>query len=751
MITRTIGSGGSFPELGAAITWLKAQGSLSDDYTFWDISKYTITTNEIGIIGPINGNTVEFTADREGGYEITTEIQTYFIISSGASPENDATILFKNKTIINTYGPVTARTLFNIIPLGITGGTEGIVKISYDNIIMINNSVYYPTRIVCIGLSGLDRHEYTTCTITNSKFYGFQELFQIFAFEIILQIIIENVICDYMKIGIRFLPYAPTAQNVTLRNVVSMRTQGRDDWELNTDSIGLLIENCADSDNTLDQGSNNQHNINPTLEFQSLDPNFDSYLKLTPGTVTNGIYTPGAPQLGQTGIQPEYAGNTDIAGESRPDAGGWFSIGPHSQLYIERTIEDIYNINPVNYKNNIDLLLKKKAFSVNKIIITNRNNEIVSDDNQYTSYDFDTQYGSLASIFNCSLVNNKADIEPGYGIQLLIDGKIKFRGVIQRKNHVVSKDSNLITLSGKDRSGILVESYCNTYKDYNSTSPADIIDGLIAQTNFYVKQKGTIDETADSTGFNNATDISSRNSAILHDLDNSDTLNERADITTYDAVFLRLSAINHFKIDIGDRVYQKIEKLVKSQGYEVMYMPDGTLYIGDLGKKRGYDKTIYKINNKITGEGNNVLSSNLMQDISGRYSTISISSQSEGYQYSSTFPNVNEEKIATDSTLPGKKFYAEQINDVHGAAAKYAIRIREDQRIEGYQLIYEVPGHVAENGETWEINRYVNIYDDMNEIYRHLVLYGRTFSFDYDSGHRTMLRISHERKQELAI
>jgi len=386
-----------------------------------------------------------------------------------------------------------------------------------------------------------------------------------------------------------------------------------------------------------------------------------------------------------------------------------------------------------------------------KIIILNKNGEIVSSNNQYESYTFDSQYNMVADAFSVTLVDNKQDIERGYGIQLLINNIVEFNGIIQCKERNVEKNDHGITLSGKDRAGILVEGYCHTFTDYNNTLPKTIIDDLIDQTNFYTKQKGTANESVDSTGFNDSGDVSNHNSTLLSDVNSNDTLSSTTDVTIYDTEFTALSAIKHFKISPGETVYDKINQLVVSQGYEILYQENGTLYVGNLNKKRYADSVVYSIVFREDGRGNNVLSSNLIDDESGRYSTISITSQSEDYQYSATKPSVNVEKIATDSTLGTVKYFAQNINDNEGSPEKIAVRIREDQRIAGYQLRYEVPGHVAENGHAWRVNRYVNIYDDINDIMENLVLYGRTFEFSRSTGTRTLLRLSHERSDQLTL
>lgn len=385
-----------------------------------------------------------------------------------------------------------------------------------------------------------------------------------------------------------------------------------------------------------------------------------------------------------------------------------------------------------------------------KILITGRNGKIISRDNVYRSYSFDMQYGAVASAFSVYLADLDADIETGYGIQFVLNNKILFRGIIQRKQKVVDKNQRGVIVSGKDRASILVESYCNNFKDFNNQAPKDIIDALIEQTNFYTKEKGTIDESADETGFNDSDDITNHNAALLSDVNESDTISERNDVTYYDDEFQALGNKKHFKINPGDTVFNKINELVEATGYEILYQENGTLYIGDLDKKRYSDPVVYDIIQRMDGAGNNVLRASESADISGRYSTISITSQAEDSSFDSG-SHVNKETIATDSTLVGKKYFARHINADEGDPEKIAIRIREDQRLAGYELIYEVDGHIANNGEPWAINRYVNVEDEILDVHRHLVIYGRTFIFDDRRGTQTILKLSHERIKTLTL
>lgn len=386
-----------------------------------------------------------------------------------------------------------------------------------------------------------------------------------------------------------------------------------------------------------------------------------------------------------------------------------------------------------------------------KIIITDFEDNIVADNNQYSDYSFDSNYMAVADAFNLTLVNVQAKIKPGYGLQFYINNKIAFNGIIQRIDKAASKRNIDMRISGKDRASILIESYCNNFKDFYNEKPKNIIDSLIGQTNFYTKQKGSIEESEDTTGFNSPDDIDSSNEAVLLDTNNNDTLSTITDETVYDADFTALANRKNFKIDIGDQVYDKIYDLVKSSGFEVLYQENGELYIGDLIKKRYADQVTYNITFRYDGNGNNVETSNSVEDISGRYSTIQISSQSESYEYDSNFPYVNKTATAIDNTLQSKKFFAANINGSEESPEKTAIQIREDMRQQSFSLNYNAPGHIADNGEFWKINRYVNVFDEVQGIREHLVLYGRTFIFNMREGSHTILRLGRERINDLVL
>jgi prophage tail gpP-like protein len=376
-----------------------------------------------------------------------------------------------------------------------------------------------------------------------------------------------------------------------------------------------------------------------------------------------------------------------------------------------------------------------------RIVITDKYGEVISDDNQYSDYSFVSDYNNLANPFSVTLVNVDFSVKAGDKIQLWVNDRIEYNGIIQRKQSSGEKSSRTVTLTGKDRAAILVESFCNNFKDFNNKTPKFIIEALINQTDFYVKPRGSAESIADSTGFNSADDVSSRNSATVADVNNSKTVDGYGYSTVYDQAFTALPARNHYKISVGDRVFDKINQLVKALGYEILYENAGTLYIGDLNQKRYNDPIEYSLTLRRDGLGNNILTYDFYEDISGRYSSIMVSSQVDDPDSDT----VGYFKIAKDSTVPQIKFMAMQVDDAQESPRLIAIQEREDQRIEGFGVTYSVQGHTAENGEAWAVNRYANVYDDINDILQTLVIYSREFKFSKSGGTTTEIFLSKEK------
>jgi prophage tail gpP-like protein len=367
----------------------------------------------------------------------------------------------------------------------------------------------------------------------------------------------------------------------------------------------------------------------------------------------------------------------------------------------------------------------------------------------YESYSFSQHYDSFCSTFMFTMVDNDITVGLGWLVLADIDEKnIFLSGIIEKRTRNLSKNSRTISFLGKDIGSKLVERYIDTPKDYNNETPMDIITDLIDLTDYFIKPKADIDELSDDTNFNDPDDLIERNIAVQNDSNASNTLPGVTGNIIYSEDFKALSTIAHFKTSIGDTVFDKVVELVTMKGFEI-YQEDSNIYIGDRAKKRNEEKPqisyniyCYPTDHK-DNYLNNVISSSFSEDISNRYSSVQVSSQSEA--------NYGNTKIAIDSTLPHPKFFAENVNSSTTDGEKLAVQIREQQRRSGYQLSYKVNGHIADNGYEWKINHIVHVKDFINNIDADLVIYGVTFLYNKNDGHTTGLILSLPKNDELKI
>ena len=392
-----------------------------------------------------------------------------------------------------------------------------------------------------------------------------------------------------------------------------------------------------------------------------------------------------------------------------------------------------------------------------KIIITDRNNIIIASDVDFSEYVFEIDTFNIANSFDMTLSNIPdvpQDIKSWYGVTLLVDTKTMFRGVIQRLSRSGEKGSIDVRLSGKSRGSVLVESSCTSYKDFRNEKPKDIIDKLIQQTNFYPQPVSNAQDAVSVDDWDTTGDIDDFNDAIEQSIRDNKAFISRRDKTEYSQDFSSLPVKDHFKIEPGDNVFDKINELVISQGFDIIYEPEGTLFVGDISKRRLNKSPLIKHNINLVQrdrtnalqnkeDNNNVLTWDISEDTSSLYSAVTVISQSQN--------GTNKSATATDSTVLDKKTLVVQINDDDTSPEKEAIRIREVNKIDSFRAFYTAPDHIDDVGEPWGVNRSVDMNDPFNGVEGGYVLYGTTFTFSRQEGFKTELNISYARRKGLKV
>lgn len=384
------------------------------------------------------------------------------------------------------------------------------------------------------------------------------------------------------------------------------------------------------------------------------------------------------------------------------------------------------------------------------IDITDRNNKIVVTEADFSEYVFEVDVFNIANAFDITLSNinsiEPSEIQQWYGVTFKVVNTVVFRGIIQRIELTGEKGSVEVRISGKNRASILVESYCTNFKDFRNATPIAIIDKLIQQTNFYPQPVSNAQTATASNDWDDSLDIDAYNDFIENSIRENKAFLTVGDITITDSSFDSLPAKSHFKIEAGDIVFEKINELVRSTGLDMMYQPDGTLFFGDISKKRLNEqpRINYKIYLYYTQESlNNVVSWNISRDTSSLYSSVTVISQNQN--------GTNKSATVTDSTVLDKKAMIAQINDDNSSAEKEAIRIREDNKIASLSAQYVVPSHIDETGQVYLPNRSIFIYDDVNNLNGEFVLYSTVYRFSLSEGYITELEASYDRRKGVNV
>jgi prophage tail gpP-like protein len=150
---------------------------------------------------------------------------------------------------------------------------------------------------------------------------------------------------------------------------------------------------------------------------------------------------------------------------------------------------------------------------------------------------------------------------------------------------------------------------------------------------------------------------------------------------------------------------------------------------------------MFQLINTISGQGNNVESGDEVDDISRRYSRITVISQVQGEDdFGMNAAKINVKATVTDDSFPFHKPFVTKLNNDSQSPKLYARMLLEKQRHDGYQLTYIAPGH-SQNGINFKVNELAQVRDEMlgkNGIY---LVYNRKLKRSKQQGSITELKL----------
>ena len=330
----------------------------------------------------------------------------------------------------------------------------------------------------------------------------------------------------------------------------------------------------------------------------------------------------------------------------------------------------------------------------------------------FTSYEIDADIYAGAAAFTLELARPEVRITTGLECQLYVNDQLELTGIIDKLAPRYDKNGRTLTITGRDLMGWLVDAHAEnfiTLKDYKVKTLAKLLLRK-APKEFFTLLKVEYDEN-----------IQGRLKAKGSNVAVFDTTTPRS------------------QIEPGMSIFDVLSQYAKSKGFLFYALPKGTFV---FGRPKDAGTSLFTLVNRKDGRGNNIVAGEKTDDITKRYSKITVVGQKQG---TGTFRPTDINVEGTPLVDPDFPFYKPFIlKDEYGGdrpdlQARLAM---EKMKHDGFRLNYTVQGH-SQGGKNWCINELATVRDDdpYFELYDDYLLYGRTFLKTKDRGTITKLRL----------
>jgi len=319
----------------------------------------------------------------------------------------------------------------------------------------------------------------------------------------------------------------------------------------------------------------------------------------------------------------------------------------------------------------------------------------------FTSYDIEADLYQAADTFKLELANPEAPIKAGMQCKLFINDQLELTGLIDKTAKKYDKNGTNLSVEGRDLMGLLVDSHAEKFGDVHGKTVKQLAEMLlpsipiiqrsqiIYQENVVGKLKGKR-KTADNP------------------------------LVAFMDTPQKFSHIEH-----GMTVFEVLAVYAASRGLMFFSLPDGTFV---FGRPKISGTPLFKIITRRDGQGNNVISGEEVNDISRRYSKITVVSQVQGlniFEMDARKVNVKNKPII-DPDFPFYKPLVVKLNNDSQTPALYGRMLLEKQKHDGYSLAYTAPLH-SQNGKNWAINELCTVNDEVLAVQRTMLIFNRRF------------------------
>lgn len=333
----------------------------------------------------------------------------------------------------------------------------------------------------------------------------------------------------------------------------------------------------------------------------------------------------------------------------------------------------------------------------------------------FISYRIDADLYTPADAFHLELANPETDITGGMLCDLFVNGKRELTGLIDKVQRKVDKSGVSLKVEGRDLMGLLVDSYCEKYVTVAGKKLKDLAEMLLKDVPF-INRKDIIYQQ-NVTG--KLKKSKKARGGFLFSLDAPQKIAQ---------------------IEPGMTIFEVLKTYSLSRGMLFYSLPDGTLV---FGRPLALGDASFNLQLLRSGAGNNVIESERIDDISKRYSKVTVVGQQQGQDSFGLdgAATINSPKgVAKDPEFPFYKPFVSKDNNDSLSPKEHARMIMEKHRREGRQFLYKVGRH-SQDGANWSINKLCRVKDEIQGMDGVYLIYGRTFELNKKDGPTTKLKL----------
>lgn len=330
---------------------------------------------------------------------------------------------------------------------------------------------------------------------------------------------------------------------------------------------------------------------------------------------------------------------------------------------------------------------------------------------RFTSYQITADLYAAADAFTLEMARPETTIATGMECHLWVNDKLELMGIIDKTQAKYDKKKRSLTVTGRDLMGWLVDASAEEFITLKNYKIKSLAERLLKKAPKEFFKLNTVAYAENVVGR-----LKSKSSKV--------------------GIFDTTTPLS--QIEPGMSIFEVLSEYGKSKGMLFYAQPDGTFA---FGKPKETGEPAFTLTNRRDGRGNNVLDGDKSEDISKRYSKVTVVGQKQG-QDLFTASEVNVEASATDGAFPFYKPFVMK-NEFGGENPKLHARLAlEKMRHEGFRLEYTVQGH-SQTKKNWGINELAHVVDEDPDFQLDgsFLIYGRTFEKSKDKGTTTRLRL----------